>query len=104
MPTIDLTFTPVATPPTKEGEYLAQVSAAQDVEFSTVIAVQYKDDAWWCPTVLTEQADGTWVFRAYDISDLVQGWAEFPFGLTPLAKLSDVGYAGDIETKREIAL
>jgi len=97
MPTIDLTFTSVAKPPKHEGEYLAQVLAGPDTAFSTVIAVQYRDGAWWCPTVLVENPAGGWMFRAYDVSDLVQGWAEFPFGLTPLANLSDIGYAETVE-------
>ena len=103
MPTFDITFIPVTIPPAKAGEYLAQVSAGQDVGFSTVIAVQYRDGAWWCPTVLAENPAGGWMFRAYDVSDLVQGWAEFPFGLSPLANLSDVGYSGTIETKTEMS-
>lgn len=97
MPTFDITFIPVTIPPAKAGEYLAQVQAGQDVDFSTVIAVQYRDGAWWCPTVLVENPAGGWMFRAYDVSDLVQGWAEFPFGLTPLANLSDIGYAETVE-------
>lgn len=100
MPTFDLTFTPIATPPTKEGEYLAQVLAGDGVDFATVVAVQYKRGVWWCPTVLVENPAGGWMFRAYDVSDLVQGWAEFPFGLTPLANLSDVGYAETVEVNQ----
>ncbi len=93
----NLKFYSIATSPKHSGEYLAQVSAAQDVDFTTVIAVQYRNGAWWCPTVLTEQADGTWVFRAYDVSHLVQGWAHFPFGLSPLEVVSDIGYADVVE-------
>lgn len=104
MPTYNIEFQPVATPPTKAGEYLAQVLAGDGVDFTTVIAVQYRQGTWWCPVSLVKQDVG-YVFRAYDISDLVEGWAEFPFGLTPLANLSDVGYGSgmtEMQTKQEV--